>query len=104
MPNSKMFDQRSGSARAIVKMPPILTAEDVVKWIVRHAGARLLFRPKYSPDLNPIEQLFATLKRHLRQAQARSQDAVFHAIAKVLETVAALECSNYFAHAGYQAT
>ena len=51
-----------------------------------------------------IEQLFAKLKHHLRQAQARSRDAVCHAIAKVLETVTAPECSNDFAHAGYELT
>jgi hypothetical protein len=50
------------------------------------------------------EQLFAKLKHHLQQAQARSQDAVCHAIAKVLETVTAPECSNCFAHAGYGPT
>ena len=75
-----------------------------VRSAIRHAGAKLLFLPKYAPDLNPIEQLFAKLKHHLRQAQARSQDAVCHAIAKVLETVTASECSNYFAHAGYEPT
>jgi putative transposase len=73
-----------------------------VRAAIRSAGAKLLFLPKYSPDLNPIEQLFAKLKHHLRHAQARSQDSVCHAIAKVLETVAALECSNNFAHAGYE--
>lgn len=75
-----------------------------VRSAIRAAGAKLLFLPKYSPDLNPIEQLFAKLKHHLRAAQARSRDAVCDAIAKALETVTAPECSNYFAHAGYEPT
>ena len=75
-----------------------------VRSAIRHAIARLLFRPKYAPDLNPIEPLFAKLKHHLRQAQARSQDAVCHAITKVPETVTAPECSNDFAHTGYEPT
>ena len=73
-----------------------------VRSAIRAAGAKLLFLPKYSPDLNPIEQLFAKLKHHLRAAQARSRDAVCDAIATALETVTAPECANYFAHAGYE--
>jgi putative transposase len=72
-----------------------------VRAAIRHADARPLFLPKYSPDLNPIEQFFAKLKHHLRTAQARSPDAVCDAIAKALDTVTATECSNYLAHAGY---
>jgi putative transposase len=73
-----------------------------VRQAIRHAGARLLFLPKYSPDMNPIEQLFAKLKHHLRRAQARSQDTVCDAIANALDTVTAAECANYFTHAGYE--
>jgi transposase len=72
-----------------------------VRAAIRRADARPLFLPKYSPDLNPIEQFFAKLKHHLRTAQARSPDAVCAAIAKALDTVTATECSNYLAHAGY---
>ena len=75
-----------------------------VRLAIRKAGARLIFLPKYSPDLNPIEQFFAKLKHHLRQAQARTRDAVCRAIATALQTVSPAECSNYFAHAGYQQT
>jgi putative transposase len=72
-----------------------------VRRAIRLTGARLLFLPKYSPDLNPIEQLFAKLKHHLRRDQPRTRDAVCHAIATALNTVTAPECSNYFANAGY---
>lgn len=75
-----------------------------VRQAIRKAGARLLFLPKYSPDLNPIEQLFAKIKHHLRQAEARTRDLVSNAIAKALDAVSPTECSNYFAHAGYQQT
>nr|WP_263053712.1 transposase [Defluviicoccus vanus] len=46
------------------------------KAVRRAAGATLLFLPKYSPDLNPIEQLFAKLKHCLRNAAERTRDAV----------------------------
>ncbi len=75
-----------------------------VRQAIRQAGAKLVFLPKYSPDLNPIEQFFAKLKHHLRAAQARSADAVCDAIANALNTVTATECSNYLAHAGYKPT
>jgi putative transposase len=68
---------------------------------IRAAGARLFFLPKYSPDLNPIEQLFAKLKHWLRKAAARTRDAVCQAVAEILDNVRPSECANYFAHAGY---
>ena len=51
---------------------------------IRDVGAHLLFLPKYSPDLNPIEQLFAKLKTSLRKAEARTYDAVANASAAIL--------------------
>jgi transposase len=75
-----------------------------VRQAIRAAGAKLIFLPKYSPDLNPIEKLFAKIKHHLRQAQARTKDAVSNAIAKALETIRSDECKNYFVTAGYERT
>ncbi len=75
-----------------------------VRQAIRKAGARLLFLPKYSPDLNPIEKFFAKLKHFLRKAAARSIDAVCNAIAETLETTAPQECLNYFIEAGYERT
>ena len=72
-----------------------------VRHAIRATGARLLFLPKYSPDLNPIEQFFAKLKHWLRKAAKRSIDTVSDAIGDILKTVSATECSNYFANAGY---
>jgi transposase len=68
---------------------------------VRDVGARLVFLPKYSPDLNPIEQFFAKLKGFVRKAAPRTLDAVSNAIADALETVPPNECANYLANAGY---
>ena len=71
-----------------------------IRRIIRSVGARLFFLPKYSPDLNPIEQLFAKLKLWLRNAAGRSVDAVSNAIGHILGTVTIDECANYFANAG----
>ena len=75
-----------------------------VRRAIRAAGARLLFLPKYSPDLNPIEQVFAKLKHLLRKAAARNFDGVCAAIGQLLDSFAPPECANYFANSGYQST
>jgi len=72
-----------------------------VRRAIRQAGAKMLFLPKYSPDLNPIEQVFAKLKHLLRKAQARSCDAVLSAIDRTLKTYPPDECGNYFRNSGY---
>ena len=75
-----------------------------VRHAIRAAGARLFYLPKYSPDLNPIEQFFAKLKHWLRKAAQRTTEAVYNAIGPILDTVSAIECANYFANAGYDQT
>jgi len=72
-----------------------------VRRAIRDAGARLLFLPKYSPDLNPIEQVFAKLKTLLRKLAARSIDAVADAIACILGSYTPTECASYLKNAGY---
>jgi len=72
-----------------------------VRRAIRAAGARLLFLPKYSPDLNPIEQVFSKLKHLLRRAQARSYEGLSTAIAKLLDAFSAEECRNYLENSGY---
>src|SRR6185312_14342328 len=66
-----------------------------VRKAIRAAGAKLLFLPKYSPDLNPIEQVFSKLKHLLRKAQARSYDALLDATAELLGAYTPDECRNY---------
>ncbi len=72
-----------------------------VRRAIRAAGARLVFLPKYSPDLNPIEQVFAKLKTLLRKADARTFDAVSNAIATTLTAISPQECTNYLRNSGY---
>jgi transposase len=74
----------------------------VVRQLIRSVGAKLFFLPKYSPDLNPIEQVFAKLKHLIRKAAARTVDAVCAAIGQVLPAFTSKECANYFKNAGYQ--
>jgi len=75
-----------------------------VRNAIRAAGARLVFLPKYSPDLNPIEQLFAKLKTGLRKADARTNEAIADALARILKTFKRDECANYLRNAGYAST
>lgn len=72
-----------------------------IRRAVRGAGAKLILLPKYSPDLNPIEQVFAKLKHLLRKACARTKDAVCDAIKDLLETYTPDECANYLKNSGY---
>jgi transposase len=76
----------------------------IVRQLIRSAGAKLLFLPKYSPDLNPIEQVFAKLKHFLRRAAARTVEAVCSAIAEVLQLFTPEECASYLANSGYART
>lgn len=75
-----------------------------VRAAIRNAGAHLLFLPPYSPDLNPIEQVFAKLKHFLREAAARSIDAVTATLADILDRFTPQECANYLANSGYAST
>ena len=72
-----------------------------VKEAITAAGATLLYLPPYSPDLNPIEKLFAKLKALLRKAAKRTLNALWKHIGKLLSTISASECANYFASSGY---
>ena len=75
-----------------------------VKEAIATAGATLLDLPPYSPDLNPIEKLFAKLKALLRKAAKRSVEALWTEIGKLLNTLSSTECANYFAFSGYVCT
>jgi transposase len=72
-----------------------------VRAALRKAGAKLFLLPKYSPDLNPIEQVFAKIKTLMRKAAERTVKAVWKRVGKLLDTFSPQECANYFRNAGY---
>ena len=65
------------------------------------AGAKVAFLSPYSPDLNPIEQVFAKVKHWRRMAKAHSLEAIYDGIASLVGTIAEIECANYVRNAGY---
>jgi transposase len=72
-----------------------------VQALIEVAGAQLLYLPPYSPDFNPIENLFAKIKALLRKEAARTIDTLWGAIGRIIESVTPTECQNMFAAAGY---
>jgi transposase len=74
---------------------------DGVRRAIAAAGASILYLPPYSPDMNPIEQLFAKLKALLRKAAARTRDELWSTIGRLLEACPSAECTNYLRHSGY---
>ncbi len=72
-----------------------------VRKAIREVGARLLFLPPYSPDLNPIEQVFAKLKHMLRNAQERTTEDTWRRIGALLDNFTPQECKNYLVNSGY---
>lgn len=72
-----------------------------VRAAIRAKGARLLFLPPYSPDLNPIEQVFAELKHLLRKAAERSVETTWRRIGSLLDAFPPQECANYLRNSGY---
>ena len=72
-----------------------------VRTAIRAAGAHLLFLPPYSPDLNPIEQVFSKLKHLLRKAAKRTAEATWRQIGKLLSHFSPTECANYLVNSGY---
>jgi transposase len=72
-----------------------------VRQLIRAAGAKLFFLPKYSPDLNPIEQVFAKLKHLLRQGRrALGRNHLRHN-RRILRAFTSTECANYYRTSGY---
>jgi transposase len=75
-----------------------------VRQVIEAAGAKLRYLPKYSPDLNPIEQAFSKLKAHSRKATERTIPRLSRRIGAIVDAFTSQECANYFRHAGYAAT
>lgn len=72
-----------------------------VRQAIEAAGAQLRYLPPYSPDMNPIEQMFAKLKMLLRRAAARTQESLWQATGALLDRFSSAECANYIRHCGY---
>jgi transposase len=75
-----------------------------VKGAIEAVGAIALYLPPYSPDLNPIEQVFSKLKALLRKAAERTIPGLWRRIRSILRTISEQECINFFRHSGYAPT
>jgi transposase len=72
-----------------------------VRTLIEACGARLLYLPPYSPDLNPIEQAWSKIKQVLRSLKARTAEGLETAVAEALKTITAENAAAWFAHCGY---
>ncbi|MEO5326598.1 IS630 family transposase [Mesorhizobium sp. CC13] len=72
-----------------------------IRRTIRAAGAKLFYLPPYSPDLNPIEQVFAKLKHLMRRAAERTVETTWRRIGTLLDNFTPTECANYIRNAGY---
>ena len=95
-------------------LAPTLSAGDIVvadnlgshkghaaRAAIRARGAHLIFLPPYSPDLNPIEQMFSKLKHLMRRAQPRDVEATWRKAGQLLDLFRPQECANYLVNSGY---
>ena len=69
--------------------------------LIRQTGADVLFLPAYSPDLNPIEQMWSKVKNTLRSLEARTSDSLLEALGQALAQITPKDTLNWFAHCGY---
>lgn len=75
-----------------------------VRPAIEARGASVLYLPPYSPDLNPIEQVFAKFKWLVKSARERTVDGLWHCCGQLLNRFSQTECRNYFRHCGYRYT
>jgi transposase len=75
--------------------------QEPIRRAIEAAKCQLLFLPSYSPDFNPIEQVFSTIKAYIRRVGARTQEALEAAIAQAIDRVTPADARNYFRHCGY---
>jgi len=69
--------------------------------MIERTGARVVYLPPYSPDLNPIELAFSKIKSLLRKFARRTVDSLFAAIAEALASITCADATNYMLHRGY---
>jgi transposase len=73
-----------------------------VRELIEERGCELIYLPSYSPDFNPIEEAFSKIKGMVRQAGARTKDALVGVLGEALSAVSAKDVQGYFEHAGYR--
>jgi transposase len=69
--------------------------------IVREKGARIEYLPPYSPDLNPVENMWSKIKNQLRKKKERCKEILINAIGEALKTITAQDAQGWFEHCGY---
>ena len=103
--NSSRVSLRSRNAPSIADViapqPGVSVSKDG-RTAILQAGAKLFLLPKYSPDLNPIEQVFAKLKHLMRAAEPRDVEATWRKAGQLLDLFSAQECANYLKNSGYR--
>jgi len=90
---------KSGDVVVMDNLSPHKNSETV--GLIEQRGARVLFLPPYSPDLNPIEKMWSKVKECLRSAKARTQEALLSAIASALAAVTPADAMGWFVSCGY---
>ncbi len=73
-----------------------------VRQLIEERGCELIYLPAYSPDFNPIEEAFSKIKGKLRQAGARTKDALVEVLGETLSAISVQDAQGYFEHAGYR--
>lgn len=107
--NGEMFTAWVGQCLAPTLAPgDVVIADNLARHkgaparqLIRDAGAHLLFLPPYSPDMNPIEMVFAKLKALFRKADERTIEDSWRRVGNLFDTFTPDECQNYLRHAGY---
>jgi transposase len=75
---------------------------DRIHELIEERGCKLLYLPSYSPDLNPIEEAFSKIKGLVREAEARTREALVEAIGWALSAVTTEDIRGFFEHCGYR--
>jgi transposase len=75
-----------------------------IRELIKERGCELLYLPAYSPDYDPIEEAFAKIKNLLREAAARTKEALVRAMGVALSTISTQDARGFFEHAGYRSS
>jgi len=72
-----------------------------IEQAIEAVGARVIYLPPYSPDYNPIENMWSKIKQRLRSLAPRSWEAICDAYGRALEDVTLEDCLGFFKNCGY---